>query len=90
MLWYWIEYYTRRGRDRLSLEFSTHIPFYKWKEIVGKLLLRLDALTHSLDLMCKDDGSPCSLLTSPIKLPLSPYRDIFQNPFRSEKYSPPL
>lgn len=35
LLWYWTEYYTRRGRDRLSLEFSTHVPFYKWKEIVG-------------------------------------------------------
>ena len=37
ILWYWAEYYTRRGRDRLSLEFSTHVPFYKWKEIVGKI-----------------------------------------------------
>lgn len=35
LLWYWTEYYTRRGRDRLSLEFSTHVPFSKWKEIVG-------------------------------------------------------
>ena len=35
LLWYWREYYLRRGRDRLSLEFSTHIPFAKWLEFVG-------------------------------------------------------
>jgi hypothetical protein len=36
LLWYWQEYYLRRGRDRLSIEFSCHIPFSYWFEIVGK------------------------------------------------------
>jgi hypothetical protein len=30
LLFYWQEYYMRRGRDRLSLEFSTNIPFRVW------------------------------------------------------------
>ena len=37
LLWYWREYYLRRGRDRLSIEFSSHIPFIKWNALVGKL-----------------------------------------------------
>jgi hypothetical protein len=36
LLWYWTEYYFRRGRDRLSLEFSSHISFSCWRDIVGK------------------------------------------------------
>lgn len=36
VLWYWQEYYLRRGRDRLSVEFSCHIPFKYWHEVVGK------------------------------------------------------
>ena len=36
LLWYWREYYLRRGRDRLSIEFSTHIPFENWIDLVGK------------------------------------------------------
>jgi hypothetical protein len=36
LLWYWREYYLRRGRDRLSIEFSSHIPFHHWSELVGK------------------------------------------------------
>lgn len=36
LLWYWREYYLRRGRDRLSIEFSSHIPFRYWNELVGK------------------------------------------------------
>lgn len=36
LLWYWSEYYLRRGRDRLSLEFSTHVPFRHWRTVVGK------------------------------------------------------
>lgn len=36
LLWYWQEYYLRRGRDRLSIEFSSHIPFRFWYEVVGK------------------------------------------------------
>ena len=35
LLWFWKEYYTRRGRDRLSIEFSSRIPFYHWKILVG-------------------------------------------------------
>jgi hypothetical protein len=35
LLWYWSEYYLRRGRDRLSLEFSTHVPFRHWQAVVG-------------------------------------------------------
>lgn len=36
LLWYWSEYYLRRGRDRLSVEFSSHIPFKHWNDLVGK------------------------------------------------------
>ena len=36
LLWYWQEYYLRRGRDRLSVEFSCHIPFRVWSNLVGK------------------------------------------------------
>lgn len=35
LLWYWREYYLRRGRDRLSIEFSSHIPFFQWSLLVG-------------------------------------------------------
>jgi hypothetical protein len=35
LLWYWHEYYLRRGRDRLSVEFFAHIPFRYWMELVG-------------------------------------------------------
>jgi hypothetical protein len=35
LLWYWIEYYLRRGRDRLSIEFSSRIPFRFWYHLVG-------------------------------------------------------
>ena len=40
LLWYWTEYYQRRGRDRLSLEFSSHIPFEEWRNTVGELTLQ--------------------------------------------------
>ena len=36
LLWYWSEYYLRRGRDRLSIEFSCHIPFSYWYALVSK------------------------------------------------------
>lgn len=36
LLWYWQEYYLRRGRDRLSIEFSVHLPFRYWQSVVGK------------------------------------------------------
>ena len=48
LLWYWQEYYLRRGRDRLSVEFSVHIPFRYWMELVGNtfyILLEIDFLT---------------------------------------------
>jgi hypothetical protein len=38
LLWYWQEYYLRRGRDRLSIEFSSHIPFKHWNSLVGMKL----------------------------------------------------
>ncbi|GMH94544.1 hypothetical protein TrST_g12621 [Triparma strigata] len=59
LLFFWREYYSHRGRDRLSLEFSSHLRFAEWKNVV--------------DLLCADDGSPCSLVPSKISLPRSPY-----------------
>ncbi len=38
LLWYWKEYYLRRGRDRLSLEFSSHINFSVLANVVCKFL----------------------------------------------------
>lgn len=38
LLWYWREYYLRRGRDRLSIEFSSHISFDHFNDLVGKLI----------------------------------------------------
>jgi hypothetical protein len=60
LLWFWQEYYLRRGRDRLSLEFSSHIPFIYWQTLV--------------EMLCADDGSATALLHQPISLPLSPYK----------------
>lgn len=61
VLWFWIEYYTHRGRDRLSLEFSSHIRFQEWKHVVS--------------LLVADDGSSTSLVRSPVRfLPRSPYQ----------------
>lgn len=59
LLWFWSEYYTHRGRDRLSLEFSSHLRFQEWDSVVG--------------LLCADNGSNTSLLSHPIHLPRSPY-----------------
>merc|ERR1712228_931224 len=59
VLWFWIEYYTHRGRDRLSLEFSSHLRFQEWIEVVS--------------LLGADDGTPTSLVRSPVRLPRSPY-----------------
>ena len=59
LLCFWKEYYLRRGRDRLSLEFSTHIPFKHWLFVV--------------DLLSADVDRPTSLLRSPIQLPRSCY-----------------
>jgi len=59
LLWFWSEYYTHRGRDRLSLEFSSHLRFQEWDNVVK--------------LLCADDGSSTSLLSHRIHLPRSPY-----------------
>mmetsp|Transcript_2530 Transcript_2530/g.3730 ORF Transcript_2530/g.3730 Transcript_2530/m.3730 type:complete len:1042 (+) Transcript_2530:199-3324(+) len=59
LLWLWQEYYSHRGRDRLGIEFNSHINFDEWKSLV--------------DLLCADDGSPTSLLSYPAPTPPSPY-----------------
>eukprot|EP00903_Cladosiphon_okamuranus_P008770 g8401.t1 len=59
LLWFWGEYYLRGGRDRLSLEFSTHVKFWAWKKVIR--------------LLCADDGSPTALVDAPLPLPRSPY-----------------
>ena len=59
LLWFWNEYYLRRGRDRLSLEFSSQIPFSHWHDLVQEL--------------CRDDGSTYALLEKPLKAFNSPY-----------------
>ena len=71
VLWFWFEYYTHRGRDRLSLEFSSHLRFQEWIEVVS--------------LLGADDGSPTSLVLNPVRLPRSPYQRaarIAENPLR--------
>ena len=59
LLWFWSEYYLRGGRDRLSLEFSTHVKFWAWKRVIR--------------LLCADDGSPTALVDEPPRLPRSPF-----------------
>lgn len=57
LLWYWREYYLRRGRDRLSIEFSSHIPFRFWNEVVGKLhvlfLILMFLMVNSRQALCR-------------------------------------
>jgi hypothetical protein len=60
LLWFWSEYYTHRGRDRLSLEFSSHLRFQEWYKVVLTLT--------------EDDGSNTALVRRPVKLPKSPYQ----------------
>jgi hypothetical protein len=60
LIWFWKEYYSHRGRDRLSLEFSSHLRFQEWKNVVSVL--------------GGDDGSSTSLLPKPVRLPRSPYQ----------------
>ena len=60
VLWFWREYYTHRGRDRLSLEFSSHLRFQEWDSVVS--------------LLGSDDGSPLALVSGPVLLPRSPYQ----------------
>ena len=71
VLWFWTEYYTHRGRDRLSLEFSSHIRFQEWNHVVA--------------LLSADDGSSTALIRSHLRLPRSPYQRaarIADNPVR--------
>jgi len=60
LLWFWQNYYTHRGRDRLSLEFSSHVRFQEWNDVVM--------------ILCADDGSSTSLLPHPVRLPKSPFQ----------------
>ena len=62
VLWFWIEYYTHRGRDRLSLEFSSRLRFSEWIEVVT--------------LLTRDDSAPTSLVMRPLSLPRSPYQRV--------------
>jgi len=62
VLWFWVEYYTHRGRDRLSLEFSSRLRFHEWMEVVT--------------LLAADDGAPTALVRRPLSLPQSPYQRI--------------
>jgi len=59
LLWFWKEYYTHRGKDRLSIEFSSHLRFEEWQSVVK--------------LLCADDGSSTALLSFRPSLPRSPY-----------------
>jgi hypothetical protein len=59
LLYFHHVYYSTRGRDRLSLEFSSHIPYAEWFAVV--------------QMLCADDGGPTALLDAPIPLPRSPY-----------------
>jgi hypothetical protein len=60
LLWFWNQYYSHRGRDRLSLEFSSRFRFEEWHDVVAKLTA--------------DDGSRTSLVSKPVRLPKSPYK----------------
>lgn len=60
LVWFWTEYYTHRGRDRISLEFSSHTRFIEWRDVVS--------------ILSADDGSGASLLAKPPRLPRSPYQ----------------
>jgi hypothetical protein len=59
LLWFWKEYYAHRGRDRVSIEFSSHLHFNEWRNVVNLLT---------------DDGSSSSLVSKPLRLPRSPYQ----------------
>jgi len=71
VLWFWREYYTHRGRDRLSLEFSSHLRFEEWDHVVS--------------LLAADDASTTALVPNPVRLPRSPYQRsarVAENPLR--------
>ncbi|KAH7487950.1 Short transient receptor potential channel 4-associated protein [Phytophthora ramorum] len=63
LLWFWIQYYTPRGRDRLGLEHSSEVEFEEWRHVVS--------------LLCADDGSETALLSVPARLPPSPYSRMY-------------
>ncbi|KAL3661639.1 hypothetical protein V7S43_013398 [Phytophthora oleae] len=66
LLWFWIQYYTPRGRDRLGLEHSSEVKFEEWRHVVS--------------LLCADDGSDTALLTTPARLPPTPYSRSYATP----------
>ncbi|KAL7689068.1 putative short transient receptor potential channel 4-associated protein [Plasmopara halstedii] len=66
LLWFWIQYYTPRGRDRLGLEHSSEVQFDEWRRVVS--------------LLCADDGSETALLSKPVRLPPSPYSRLYASP----------
>eukprot|EP01027_Heterolobosea_sp_BB2_P003171 GEZU01004811.1.p1 GENE.GEZU01004811.1~~GEZU01004811.1.p1 ORF type:complete len:108 (+),score=25.92 GEZU01004811.1:43-324(+) len=45
LLYFWDEYYSYRGRYRLSLEQSSRVPFSRWRSLVDEY----HALTADLD-----------------------------------------
>lgn len=63
LLWFWIQYYTPRGRDRLGLEHSSDVKFEEWRHVVS--------------LLCADDASETALLSAPTRLPPSPYSRMY-------------
>ncbi|EWM28574.1 Protein of unknown function DUF3689 [Nannochloropsis gaditana] len=70
LLFFWQAYYLPRGRDRYSLEFSSHIPFVEWKNVV--------------DALCADDPTcPTALVHAPFHLPPSPYSEAPSYPVHS-------
>lgn len=60
LLWFWNEYYSHRGRDRISIEFSSHLHFNEWRSVVSVL--------------ASDGSSGVSLAQKPVRLPRSPYQ----------------
>lgn len=76
LIWFWNEYYSHRGRDRISIEFSSHLHFYEWQKVVS--------------ILSGDNTSRSSLVSKPIRLPRSPYQcsprlvDVMSNGARGE------
>jgi hypothetical protein len=81
LLWYWREYYLRRGRDRLSIEFSSHIPFHHWSELVGKTLVDLIASRSHTGYL------PCAIYSCYIMLTLC-FSAIFADELSRDDGSP--
>ena len=72
LLWFWKTYYINRGRDRLSLEFSSRLRFSEWKQTVS--------------LLCSDDDSKSALSPKPVCLPRSPYKQPPRSRFHGNSY----